>query len=74
MGRELRQKIVFFSLEFYITQFLIVFVQILGKFQQGSSIQIIPTKNLIREFKSYRNFSEKIKVNEFYFIYSAANN
>jgi hypothetical protein len=38
----------------------------LSKFHKVFSIQFIPTKILFREFKSYRNFSIKIKVNEFY--------
>jgi hypothetical protein len=43
------------------------FVQfILSKFHIVFSIQTFPTKILFREFKSYRNFSIKFKVNEFY--------
>jgi hypothetical protein len=56
---------IFFSVSFYRT-ILIVFIQILSKFQIVFSIQIIPMKNLFREFKSNRNISERFKVYEFY--------
>jgi hypothetical protein len=48
---------------------LLFFAQILGKFHIVFSIQIFPTKILFREFKSYRIFSAKFKVNEFLFMF-----
>jgi hypothetical protein len=63
---SLRQKSVFSLLFFPQFTVLLFFAQILGKFHIVFSIQIIPTKNLFREFKSYRNFSIKFKVYEFY--------
>jgi hypothetical protein len=63
---SLRQKSVF-SLFLLQNTVSIVFVQFLSKFPIVFSIRIIPTKNLFREFKSYRNFSIKFKVNEFFY-------
>jgi hypothetical protein len=55
-----------FSCYFFYRNSLLIFAQILGKFHIVFSIQIIPTKNLFREFKSDINFSVKYKVNEFF--------
>jgi hypothetical protein len=60
------QFFLFFLLQYTV---LLFFVQILSKFHIVFSIQIFPTKILFREFKSYRNFSIKFKVNEFLFMF-----
>jgi hypothetical protein len=56
---------IFFIIIFSPSQFYCFLFSFLSKFQIFFSIQIIPTKNLFREFKSYRNISKKFKVNEF---------
>jgi hypothetical protein len=63
-GPSVATKTEFFSGIFYRISFQF-FCSVLNKFQIVFSIQIIPTKNLFREFKSYRNISKKFKVNEF---------
>jgi hypothetical protein len=65
MGSQMRQKNSFSVEFFYITGFNCFLFSFWGKFQIVFSIQIIPTKNLFREFKSYKNIYEKFKVDEF---------
>jgi hypothetical protein len=65
MGRQLRQLNNFSFVFLLHNKIFNSFAQFLSKFQIVFSIQIIPTKNLFREFKSYRNFSKKFKVSEF---------
>jgi hypothetical protein len=57
----------YFSVILFTDYSFVVFLfSFLSKFDIVFSIQIIPTKNLFSEFKSYRNFSIKFKVYEFY--------
>jgi hypothetical protein len=61
-----------FPVTFLQITVLLFFAQILGKFQIVFSIQIIPTKNLFREFKSYRFFLKRLKLMNFLIHVSAA--
>jgi hypothetical protein len=70
VGRQLRQKNSFLWNFFTVYSFVVFCSFFFSKFHIVFSIQIIPTKNLFREFKSYRNFSIKFKVYEFYSCFS----
>jgi hypothetical protein len=63
-GTSVAIETVFFSGIFYRIRFQSFFAHFLSKFHIVFSTQIVPTI-FFREFKSYRNISEKFKVNEF---------